>query len=45
MIIDVSLPQEGDTCETIGKTTTNVGKPIATFNVVSKIVKVDVEEK
>jgi hypothetical protein len=42
---EVSLPQEGDTSEIIGETTTNVGKPIVTSNVVGKIIEVDIEEQ
>jgi hypothetical protein len=45
VITEVSLPQEGDTNETIGETTTNTDKPIVTSNVVSKIVEVAIEEK
>ncbi len=45
MLKEVSLPQEGDTSEIIGETTTNVGKPIVTSNVVGKIIEVDIEEQ
>jgi len=41
VIIKVSLLQEGDTSET----TTNTNKPIATSNVVTKIVEVIIEEQ
>jgi hypothetical protein len=43
--IKVSLLQEGDTSETIGETTIDTDKPIATSNVVTKIVEVAIEEQ
>ncbi len=45
MIIEISLPQEGDNGETIGKTTTDINKPTTTSNVVSKTVEVVIEEE
>jgi hypothetical protein len=51
MITKVSLFQEGDTNETISKTSKDIGKPIidvdklaATSSVVSKVVEVVVEK-
>jgi hypothetical protein len=44
VIKKVSLLQEGDIGEIIGETTTDVGKPDATSNVVGKIIEVAVEE-
>jgi hypothetical protein len=51
VITEVSLPQERDTNETIGKTienigkpTTNANKPIVASNVMNKVVEVVVEE-
>jgi hypothetical protein len=40
VITEVSLPQEGD----VGKLVADVNKPIATSNVVNKVVKVAIGE-
>jgi hypothetical protein len=45
VITEVSLPQEGDTGETISETTTDIDNPTAASNVVSKTIKVVVQEK
>jgi hypothetical protein len=45
VIKEVTLPQEGDTGEIIGETTTNVGKHVVASNVVGKIIEAIVEEK
>jgi hypothetical protein len=44
MITNVSLPQEGDTGETISKTTIDVSKHVIASNVVSKTIKLYIEE-
>jgi len=45
VIKEISLPQEGDTGEIIGKTTTDASKLVVASNVVGTIIELDVEEK